>query len=339
MSQTYRAVEIAAPGQFKLVDRPVQEPGPGQVRVRVEEAGVCHSDIVTVQGVWPGLIFPRVPGHEIAGRIDAIGEGVQGWRLGQRVAVGWFGGQCNHCELCRRGIFVDCQNLIITGVSVDGGYAEMAIVEARALAAVPEDLARDTVAPLVCAGVTTFNALRKSGLGGGDLVAIHGIGGLGHMAVQFARKMGFKTVAIARGTEKSELAKQLGAHEYIDSASQDPVEALKQMGGADAIVTTVSDAGSIGPLVGALRPHGRLVALGIPFDPIKVNLAELVIGSRFLTSHFVGSAIEEEDTLRFSSLQGVAPVVERLPLAQAKQAFQKMMAGKARFRMVLDMSL
>ena len=339
MATTYRAVEISAPGKFTLVERPLQEPGPGQLRIRIEEAGVCHSDVATVQNAWPGLTLPRVPGHEIAGRVDAIGEGVKGWQHGQRVAVGWFGGQCNYCEPCRRGLFVDCQNLIITGISRDGGYAEMAIVEARAAAAVPEQLERDTVAPLVCAGVTTFNALRKSGLGGGARVAVHGIGGLGHLAVQFSRKMGFETVAIARGANKQDLARQLGAHLYIDNAATDSVDVLNKMGGVDAIVTTSSDAESIGPLIGALKPHGRLIALGIPFDPIKVSLVQLVVGSRLITSSFVGTAIEEEDTLHFSALQDVKPIVERVPLEKAEEAYAKLMAGKARFRMVLDPSL
>lgn len=338
MTRTYRAVEVSTPGELRVVDRPLRNPGTGQVRIRVEAAGICHSDSFVVEGHWPGIEYPRVPGHEIAGRIDAIGAGVTGWQVGDRAGVGWCGGHCGHCEPCRRGDLVNCQNLIISGLTVDGGYAEMAIVEARALARIPDGLGQLDAAPLLCAGVTTFNALRNSHLRPGDLLAVHGVGGLGHLAIQFARKMGFHTVAIARGADKAELARRLGAHAYIDAEATDPVEALQQMGGADGILTTVSSGRAMSPLVGALSNRGRLIVVGSSAEPLEVNLTALLVGSKTISGEVVGTAIDEEDTLAFSVLQGIVPMIERIPLEQAPEAYRKMMRNEARFRMVIQMA-
>jgi D-arabinose 1-dehydrogenase-like Zn-dependent alcohol dehydrogenase len=338
MAATYRAVEVTTAGTFSLVTRPVREPGSGQVRIRVEAAGICHSDFLTAEGMWPGITFPRVPGHEIAGHIEAIGPDVDGWKIGQRVAVGWFGGQCNKCEPCRRGDLVNCHNLIISGISVDGGYAEVAIAEARALASIPAGLSAVDAAPLLCAGVTTFNALRNSKLRAGDLVAIHGIGGLGHLAVQFARNMGFHTVAIARGPEKRALALQLGAHSYIDSTADNPAEALQKLGGADAILSTAASGKAMGPLVGGLSNRGKLIVVGGSHEPLEINITQLLMGSKTVSGEIVGTAVDEEDTLDFSVLQGIKPTIETVALEDAPAAYRKMMSNEARFRMVIKLS-
>jgi D-arabinose 1-dehydrogenase-like Zn-dependent alcohol dehydrogenase len=339
MQNTYKAVEVASPGKLNLVTRPVPEPGPRQVRVRVEAAGICHSDVATVEAVFPGIRYPRVPGHEIAGYIEAVGENVSGWKTGQRVGIGWFGGECGHCEPCRRGDFVNCENLIISGVTTDGGYAEVVIVESRALASIPDGVTPANAAPLLCAGVTTYNALRNAKLRAGDLVAIQGIGGLGHLAVQFARRMGFRTVAIARGKEKEKLARELGAQEYIDSASGDPAEQLHKLGGANSILATAANSKSQGPLMGGLAPRGKLIVVGVGSEPIEINPAQLIFGSRTIQGEVVGTSIDEEDTLDFSALQAVRPMIERVPLEQAAEAYAKMMRNEARFRMVIDFSL
>jgi D-arabinose 1-dehydrogenase-like Zn-dependent alcohol dehydrogenase len=314
------------------------DPGPGQVRIRVEAAGICHSDSVTVDGYWPGFTFPRVPGHEIAGRIDAVGENVKDWHIGRRVAVGWFGGECGRCEPCRRGDFVNCAHQVVTGVGRDGGYAEAVIVETHALAAIPDNLSAVDAAPLVCAGVTTFNALRNAKLRAGDLVAIQGIGGLGHLGVQFARRMGFHTIAIARGQDKEKLAKDLGAHGYIDSQEVDPGQALLQLGGANAILATAASGKSMGPLLGGLAPRGKLIVVGASNEPIEVNPIQLIFGSRTIQGEAVGSSIDEEDTLEFSALQSIRPMIERVPLEKAPEAYAKMMRNEARFRMVIEMA-
>ncbi len=337
MATAYRAVEASAPGQLTLVERPLVEPGPGQVRIRVEAAGVCHTDSVTVEGTWPGITFPRVPGHEIAGRIDAIGKGVEGWKLGQRAALGWFGGECGECEACRRGDIVNCPNQTITGITTDGGYAEVVIAEARAVAAMPDDLSAEDAAPLMCAGTTVYNGLRNAGLRSGDLVAIQGIGGLGHLALQFARRMGFHTVAIARGKDKEELARKLGAHDYIDSTAQDPAEALQKLGGANAILATASSGKSMGPLVGGLARRGKLIVVGVSDEPIEVNLIQLLLVTKSIITEVAGTPIDKEDTLRFSALQDVRPMLERMPLERAPAAYARMMRNEARFRMVLTM--
>lgn len=335
MATSYRAVEVSTPGVLKLVERPLVEPGSGQVRIRVEASGVCHSDTLTIEGTLPGITYPRVPGHEIAGYIEAVGAGVERWQVGQRVGVGWFGGECGHCEPCRRGDFVNCLNLIISGISTDGGYAEVVIAEARALASLPEHITAADAAPLLCAGVTTFNALRNARLRAGDLVAIQGIGGLGHLAVQFARRMGFHTVAIARGREKEMLARELGAHDYINSTEQDAAQTLLQMGGANAILATAASAKSMSPLVGGLAPRGKLIVVGASPEPLEVSVAQLIFGTKSIQGESVGTAIDEEDTLAFSALQSVRPLIEQVPLENAPEAYARMMRNEARFRIVL----
>ncbi len=301
----------------------------------MEACGVCHSDSVTVDNLLPGMQYPRVPGHEMAGRIEAVGEGVTDWKIGQRVGVGWFGGECRHCEPCRRGDIVNCVNLIISGVTADGGYAEVTIAEARALASIPEALPDKDVAPLMCAGLTTYNALRNAKLRAGDLVAIQGIGGLGHLAVQFASRMGFRTVAIQRGKDKEELARQLGATEYIDSAESDPAKILLGLGGANAILATAASGKSMGPLVGGLAARGKLLVIGASSEPIEINSSQLIFGMKTIQGENVGTPIDEEDTLGFSALEAVRPMIETVPLEKASEAYARMMSGKARFRMVL----
>jgi propanol-preferring alcohol dehydrogenase len=336
MRATYKAIEISSPNKFALVDRSLVEPRAGQVRVRVEACGVCHTNAATVSGTYPGLVLPRVPGHEIVGRVDAIGPGVS-WQLGQRVGLGFFGGEDGTCEACRRGDFVNCSNPVVPGVTVDGGYAEMVIAEARALAAIPDELNSAEAAPLLCAGVTTFNGLRNAGLRAGDLVAVQGIGGLGHLGVQFANRMGFHTVAIGKGADKEKLAKELGAHRYIDSAAENPVEILQQMGGAMAILATAPSGKSMGSLLPGLATRGRLIVIGVPSDPLEVSAFPIVFGARTISGSLAGTAIDQEDSLAFSLRQRVRPMIETMPLARAEEAYTRMMNGKVRFRMVLVM--
>ncbi len=334
-----RAMQIArAGGPLEPVERDMPEPARGEVRVRVEACGVCHSDSLTVEGQWPGLVFPRIPGHEIAGVIDAIGPGVVGWHAGQRVGVGWFGGHCGYCEPCRRGWLIDCRNLRIPGISYDGGYAEALVAPAHALAAIPDELAGAEAAPLLCAGVTTFNALRHSGALPGDVVAILGIGGLGHLGVQFANKLGFRTVAIARGADKEALSRQLGAHHFIDSAAEDVAAALNRLGGARAVLATVSSAKAMTPAIDGLAVRGRLIVIGVDAEPIEISPLQLIGASRSIVGHAAGAAINSQDTLAFSVLSGVRPMIETMPLAQAPAAYARMMRGDARFRMVLTMA-
>jgi D-arabinose 1-dehydrogenase-like Zn-dependent alcohol dehydrogenase len=279
--------------------------------------------------------FPRVPGHEIAGRVEALGAGVEGLALGQRVGVGWFGGHCGRCEPCRRGDLVNCANLIIPGITTDGGYAEIVLAEARAVAAIPDEISDEDAAPLLCAGVTTYNALRNAGLRAGDTVAIQGIGGLGHLAVQFARRMGFFTIAIARGAEKEALARELGAHDYIDATRQDPAAVLQRLGGADAVVTTASGGKDIGGLIAGLAPRGQLIVAGVSSEPIQIDSYLLLSRSRTVRGTFIGTAVDSEDTLLFSARQRVRPVIETVSLEQAPEAYAKMMKNGARFRMVI----
>lgn len=333
-----RAVQVVQAGApLELVEREIPEPAPGEVRVRVEVCGVCHSDSLTVEGQWPNLSFPRIPGHEIAGVIDAIGPGVVGWRAGQRVGVGWFGGNCGHCEPCRRGWLIDCRNLRIPGISYDGGYAEAMVAPANALAAIPDEFGAAEAAPLLCAGVTTFNALRHSGAMPGDVVAILGIGGLGHLGVQFANKLGFRTVAIARGADKEALSRKLGAHYFIDSTTEDVAAALNRLGGARAILATVASANAMTPAIDGLAVRGRLVVIGVDAEPIQVSPLQLIGASRSVVGHAAGTAIDSQDTLAFSVLSGVRPIIETMPLARAPEAYARMMRGDARFRMVLTM--
>ena len=334
-----RAVQVArAGGSLELVERDVPEPGHGEVRVRVEACGVCHSDSLTVEGQWPGLSFPRIPGHEIAGVIDALGAGVVGWRARQRVGVGWFGGHCGHCESCRRGWLIDCRNLRIPGMSYDGGYAEAMVAPADAIAAIPDEFGAAEAAPLLCAGVTTFNALRHSGAMPGDLVAILGVGGLGHLGVQFANRLGFRTVAIARGADKEALSRKLGAHHFINSATEDVAAALNRLGGARAVLATVTSAKAMTPVIDGLAVRGRLVVVGVDAEPIQVSPLQLIGASRSVVGHAAGASIDLQDTLAFSALWGVRPMIETMPLARAPQAYARMMQGDARFRMVLTMA-
>jgi D-arabinose 1-dehydrogenase-like Zn-dependent alcohol dehydrogenase len=335
MSSTYKAVEVSAAGVLRVVERPISEPGPGQVRIRVEACGICHSDAATVTGTYPGLTLPRVPGHEVVGRVDALGSGVSRWKIGQRVGVGLIAGEDGTCEPCRRGDSVNCQNPVVSGVTVDGGYAEMMIAEARGLASIPDELSSAEAAPLLCAGITTYNALRNAGLRGGDLVAVQGIGGLGHLGIQFARHMGFHTVAIGRGGEKEKLAKDLGAQVYIDTAVDDAAALLERMGGARAVLATAPSGDSMGSLVSGLAVRGKLIVLGVPRDQIHLNASPLVFGGRSVYGSLTGTAIDQEDTLAFSVLEDIRPMIETAPLEQAADAYARMMQGKARFRMVL----
>ncbi|MBI3898392.1 MAG: alcohol dehydrogenase catalytic domain-containing protein [Gammaproteobacteria bacterium] len=335
-NDTYRAIEITSPGKLQLVTRPIREPGPEQVRLKVEAAGICHSDAMAIEGHWPGLQFPRVPGQEIAGRIEAVGAGVAKWKVGQRVGVGWYGGECRECEPCRRGDFVNCQNPIIPGFTIDGGYAEQAIVEARALASIPDDITAEEAAPLLCAGVTTYNALRNAKLRPGDLVAVQGIGGLGHLGIQFANRMGFTTVAIARGKEKEALARKLGAHHYIDSVAEDAAKALQKLGGANAILATAASGKSMGPLLPGLKARGKLIVVGAAPDPIEVSIPQLILGSKTIQGEVVGTAIDIEDTLVFSHRQHVHSMNEVVTLEEAPSAYAKMMKNEARLMTALQ---
>jgi alcohol dehydrogenase, propanol-preferring len=334
-ASTYTAVEVSASGQLRLVQRRVAEPGPGQVRIRVEACGICHTDAHTVNGTYPGLTLPRVPGHEVIGRIDALGPGQSRWKIGQRVGVGLIAGEDGVCEPCRRGDTVNCQNPVVAGVTVDGGYAEIMIAEARGIASIPDELSSAEAAPLLCAGVTTYNALRNAGLHGGDLVAVQGIGGLGHLGVQFARQMGFRTVAIGRGPDKEKLAKDLGAHLYIDAAVEDAAAVLQRMGGARAILATGTSGEAMGRLVPGLAARGKLIVVGAPGDAIQLTATPLIFGGRSVYGSLTGTPIESEDTLAFSVLENIRPMIETAPLDQAADAYARMMQGKARFRMVL----
>ncbi len=336
MSNQTRAVQAPAPGEpLELVERELREPGPGEVRVRVEACGVCHSDAFTIEGWMPGIEYPRVPGHEIAGTIDAVGDDVTPWEAGQRVGVGWFGGNCGHCDPCRSGDMISCENGLVPGLAYDGGYADHVIVPKSALASIPQELSAEDAAPLLCAGITTFNALRHSGAGPGDLVAILGIGGLGHLGVQFARRMGFETVAIARGTAKQELAVKLGAHHYIDSNAGDVAEALLELGGASTILATVTAPEAMSAAVGGLGPRGRMVVVGASADPMQIPPFALLPGSTGVVGHSSGTSKDSEDTMRFSVLQDVRPSIETYPLEEAAAGYARMMSGEARFRVVL----
>jgi alcohol dehydrogenase, propanol-preferring len=335
MRNTYKAVEVSAPGMLRVVERPVSEPGAGQVRIRVEACGICHTDAATVTGTYPGLALPRVPGHEVVGRIEALGSGVSRWKIGQRVGVGFFGGEDGVCEPCRRGDIVNCQNPVIPGVTVDGGYAEVMIAEARGITSIADELSSAEAAPLLCAGITTYNALRNAGLRGGDLVAVQGIGGLGHLGIQFARHMGFHTVAIGRGREKEKLAKELGAHVYIDTTVEDTAAVLQRMGGARAILATAPSGGAMGPLLSGLAARGKLIVVAVPEDPLQLSAFSLVFGGRSIYGSLAGTAIDTADALAFSVLENIRPMIETAPLEQADDAYARMMQGKARFRMVL----
>ena len=334
-----RAVQVAkAGGPLELVEKEIPAPGAGQVRVRVHACGICHSDALTVEGYWPGINYPRVPGHEAAGVVDALGAEVPGWKVGDRVGIGWFGGSCGYCDSCRRGDFLTCLiNPQVTGISWDGGYADYMIVPREALALIPDELSFVDAGPLMCAGVTTFNSLRNSGARAGDLVAVHGIGGLGHLGVQFAARMGFHTVAIARGAEKAELSKRLGAHEYIDSTAGDPGKALAKLGGAKVIISTVTSGGAMEEMLGGLGIDGKLIALGVSQEPIAVTSVQLIGGRKSVAGWPSGSSIDSQDTMRFSAYTGVRPIVQEMPLERAADGYKMMMDNKARYRVVLTM--
>ena len=333
---TMRAVQVATKGgPFELVERELPQPGRGEVRIKVQACGVCHSDSIAKDGLFPTVPYPIIPGHEIAGVIDAVGEGVIGWNVGERVGVGWFGGHCGRCEPCRRGDLIDCRILRIPGINYDGGYAEAMVAPADALARIPDELSAVDAAPLLCAGVTTFHALRESGARPGDLVAILGVGGLGHLGVQFAAKMGYRTAAIARGAEKEALAKQLGAHIYLDSTTQDVAAELTKLDGAKTILATVTSGKAMSAVIPGLAPRGKLVVVGVGMDPIEVSTSDLISGSRSVVGHASGASIDSQDTLAFSALSGVRPTIETMPLERAADAYDKMMRNEARFRMVL----
>jgi D-arabinose 1-dehydrogenase-like Zn-dependent alcohol dehydrogenase len=331
-----KAVQVPKPnGGLELVERDIPEPKARQVRVKVEACGVCHSDMFTVTGGWPGIDYPRVPGHEVVGIVDAVGPDVPEWKKGMRVGVGWHGGHCGHCTSCRAGDFVTCKEGKVPGISYDGGYAEYMIAPFEALASVPDDLSSEDAAPLLCAGITTFNALRHSGAGPGDLVAVLGIGGLGHLGVQFASKMGYRTVAIARGADKGPLAKKLGAEIYIDSTTQNAAEELTKLGGAKVILATVTDAKSMTSVINGLGVDGKLLVVGASGEPIEVPSVMLIGKRRSIVGWPSGTSADSEDTLKFSVQASVRPMIETYPLAKARDAYEHMMSGKARFRVVL----
>ena len=333
---TYRAVQVVSPGQWELTAKPVVEPPFGHVRIRVEACGVCHSDAATVDGSFP-IAWPRVPGHEVVGRIDALGEHVEGWTVGQRVGVGFLGGHCGHCGYCRAGDLVHCQHQGYTGVHTDGGYAEVMIAKASGLMAIPDALPAVEAAPLLCAGLTTFSALRNAPAKAGDLVAVLGIGGLGHLAVQYARHMGFEVAAIGRGAERAALAQQLGAHHYIDSATTDVGQALQALGGAAVVVATAPSGKATSALVSGVRPRGHVIAIGVAPDPLELSSEALIFGSRSIDGALTGDPTTGDATLKFSVLTGVRPMIETMALTQAPEAYAHMLSGKARFRVVLTM--
>ena len=333
-----RAVQISqANGPFEFVEREIPKPPPGSVRIKVQACGVCHSDSMVKEGLFPGIQYPKIPGHEVAGVIDAVGEGVADWSKGQRVGVGWHGGHCNACDACRRGQFVLCKRMKIPGITYDGGYAEYMIAPKEALALIPEELSSVEAAPLLCAGITTFNALRNSCARAGDTVAVLGIGGLGHLAVQFCAKMGFRTVAIARGADKEPLAKQLGAHHYIDSQSGDVAQMLQQLGGAKVILSTATNQDAVSAVVGGLSNNGQLLIVGIPYEPIRIQAMVLIGGDRSVKGWAAGTSIDSQDTMNFSVLTNVRSMNVTYPLEKADEAYQLMMNGEARFRVVLLM--
>jgi D-arabinose 1-dehydrogenase-like Zn-dependent alcohol dehydrogenase len=326
-----------AGGDFEIVEREIPTPGAGQVRIKVQACGVCHSDQLTKEGLWPGIQFPRVPGHEVAGVIDEVGAGVGTWKVGQRAGVGWFGGQDNTCLSCRRGDFNNCSNLKVAGISYDGGYQQYMLAPVEALVAIPESLSDVDAAPLLCAGITTYNALRHSGAMPGDLVAVQGIGGLGHLGVQFANKFGYRVAAVGRGPENAALAKKLGAHAYIDSKATNAAEELQKLGGAKVVLTTAPNAKAMSEVFNGLGPNGKLVVIGAVFDSLEVSPVQLITGSRTIQGWAAGTPTDSEDTLRFSVLSGVRPMIETYPLAKAGDAYARMISGKAEFRVVLTM--
>jgi D-arabinose 1-dehydrogenase-like Zn-dependent alcohol dehydrogenase len=333
-----KVAQISKPGAgFQIVEREIPEPGAGHVRIKVQACGVCHSDVLTVEGLWPGIQYPRAPGHEVAGIIDEVGDGVSEWKKGQRAGVGWHGGQDNTCRECRRGDFRNCRNVKVCGINYDGGYQQYMVAPVEALVAIPESLSDTDAAPLLCAGITTYNALRHSGAFPGDLVAVQGIGGLGHLGIQFANKFGYKVAAIGRGSENATLAKKLGASVYIDSKSTNAAEALQKLGGAQVILATAPNSKAMSELIDGLGPNGKLMVVGASPDAIEVTPAQLIFGSRTIQGWASGTPADSEDTLRFAELSGVRPMIETYPLEKAAEAYARMMSGNAQFRVVLTM--
>jgi D-arabinose 1-dehydrogenase-like Zn-dependent alcohol dehydrogenase len=326
-----------AGGDFEIVEREVPEPGAGQVRIQVHACGICHSDVLTKEGAWPGIQYPRVPGHEVAGIIDEVGAGVSSWKKGQRVGVGWHGGQDNTCPSCRRGDFRNCRNLQIPGISYDGGYQQYMVAPVEALVAIPESLRDVEAAPLLCAGITTFNSLRHSGAMPGDLVAVQGVGGLGHLGIQFANKFGYKVAAIGRGPENEGLAKKLGATVYLDSRSRNAAKALQDLGGAQVILATAPNSKAMSELVDGLGPNGKLMVIGATLEPLEVTPMQLIAGVKAIQGWAAGTPADSEDTLRFAELSGVRPMTETFPLEKAAEGYARMLSGNAQFRVVLTM--
>ena len=331
------AQATGAPGLLEIVEREIPEPGAAEVRIKVQACGVCHSDALVVEGSWPGISYPRVPGHEVAGVVDAVGSGVVEWLVGQRVGVGWHGGHDGTCRECRRGDFRNCRNQKISGISYDGGYQEFMLAPAEALVPIPDSLSDVDAAPLLCAGITTYNALRHAGAFPGDLVAVQGIGGLGHLGIQFANKFGYWVAAVGRGTQSEPLAKKLGADLYIDSKAQNAAEELQQLGGARVILATAPNSKAMSELVDGLGPNGKLLVIGASFDPIEVAPVQLIIGSKSINGWAAGTPAASEDTLHFAELRGVRAMIETYPLEKAAEAYAHMMSGKAEFRVVLTM--
>ena len=335
---TMKVAQVSNPGaDFRIVEREIPKPGAGHVRIKVQACGVCHSDVLTKEGSWPGIQYPRVPGHEVAGIIDEVGAGASEWKKGQRVGVGWHGGQDGTCRECRRGDFRNCRNLKIPGISYDGGYQEFMVAPVEALVAIPDSLRDADAAPLLCAGITTYNSLRHSGAFPGDLVAVQGVGGLGHLGIQFAQKFGYKVAAIGRGSENASLAKKLGASVYIDSQSTNAAQELQKLGGARVILATAPSSKAMSELVDGLGPNGKLIVVGATFDPIEVTPIQLITGSRTIQGWSTGTPADAEDTLRFAELTGVRPMIETYPLEKAAEAYARMLSGKAQFRVVLTM--
>jgi len=335
---TMKVAQISKPGgEFEVVEREIPNPARGQVRIKVQACGVCHSDELVKEGAWPGIQYPRIPGHEVVGVVHEVGDGVSAWKIGQRVGVGWHGGQDGTCLYCRRGDFGNCRNVQIPGISYDGGYQQYMIAPVEALAAIPENLDSVEAAPLLCAGVTTFNSLRSSGARPGDLVAVQGIGGLGHLGIQYARKFGYKVAAIGRGSGNAALAEKLGANVYIDSKATKPAEELQKLGGAQVIIATAPNSKAMSALIDGLAPNGKLMVIGAAFDPIEVTPLQLISGSRSLQGWWSGTPADSEDALRFSELTGVRAMIETYPIEKAGEAYARMMSGDAQFRVVLTM--
>jgi D-arabinose 1-dehydrogenase-like Zn-dependent alcohol dehydrogenase len=333
-----KAAQVPKPGaDFEIVERETPKPGAGEVLIKVQACGVCHSDVLTKEGLWPGIQYPRVPGHEVAGLIDEVGAGVTAWKKGKRVGVGWHGGQDGTCRSCRRGDFRNCENLKIAGISYDGGYQQYMVAPVEALVSIPDALSDVEAAPLLCAGITTYNALRHSGALPGDLVAVLGIGGLGHLGIQFASKFGYNVAAIGRGAESAALARKLGANVYIDNQMTNAAEELKKLGGAQVILATAPSSKAMSGLIDGLGPNGKLMVIGATFDPIEVTPVQLISGSRTIQGWAAGTPADSDDTLRFAELSGVRPMIETYPLEKAAEAYARMMSGNAQFRVVLTM--